>query len=135
MKTQISNLRSGTKNQVLNSKVNYTDLKKATSHIGHNGSNREDVFMTWQKVVNENKDNLTIEILGKTLVLKANYSLSKKSVYYSCEIEKEFLENNFFIKPSKNKIPYMTISDANSIIVSNGKNSYKTICPSLITIL
>ena len=43
MKTQISQLRSGTKNQVLNPEVDYSQLPNATSHLGHSGTKHSEV--------------------------------------------------------------------------------------------
>lgn len=135
MKTQISNLRSGNKNQVLNPSVDYSTLKRATSHNGHAGDNYEVVKAIWDKVTSENPDKMEIELFGKVFELKANWSLSRKSVSYFTVISNDFLEANFPIKASKTKPAHLQINFGTTIEVSNGKNSYMTICPSLIKIL
>lgn len=135
MATQISNLRSGTKNQILNPQVDYSTLQNATSHSGHSGSNQKDVIDIWAQVVSENQETMRIVIQGIEFDLKANWSLSRKSVTYDVSISKEDLENKFFLKASKKETPYISIQNGNIIIVSNGKNSFTYICPSLIQIL
>jgi len=59
MKTQISQLRSGTKNQILNSEIDYSQLPKATSHVGHSGSNNADVESIWKRITNENPETIS----------------------------------------------------------------------------
>lgn len=135
MKTQISNLRSGSKNQVLNPSVDYSTLKRATSHNGHAGDNYKGVKAIWDKVTSENPNKMEIELFGKVFELKANWSLSRKSVSYFTVISNDFLEENFPIKASKTKPAHLQINFGTTIEVSNGKNSYMTICPSLIKIL
>lgn len=135
MKTQISNLRSGTKNQVLNPEFDYSKLPNATSHIGHGGTNQSEVESVWAKVILENPEKMNVVIKGIELEMKANWSLSRKSVSYNASISKEDLESKFGITPSKKETPYISIQFGNIIIVSNGKNSYSHICPSLIEIL
>ena len=56
MKTQISKLRSGTKNQITNPKIDYTQFPNATSHVGHSGSNQNDVEKIWKQVISENPE-------------------------------------------------------------------------------
>lgn len=135
MKTQISNLRSGTKNQVLNPEIDYTKLPSATSHVGHSGSNQLEVQHVWEKVIFENPEIMKVIIKGIELEAKANWSLSRKSVTYTVIISRENLKNKFGIIPAKKATPYISIQLANLIIVSNGENSYRYICPSLIEIL
>lgn len=135
MKTQISKLRSGTKNQVLNPEIDYSKLPNATSHVGHSGSNQTEVESVWNKVTFENPETMNVNIKGIELEMKANWSISRKSVSYIADISKEELEYKFGIKASKKETPYISIQFANTIIVSNGKNSYRHICPSLIKIL
>ena len=134
MRTQISNLKSGTKNQFLNSTVDYTKLSKATSHVGHAGSSSVEVNKVWENIKAENQEFMNIELLGQKFELKANWSVSGKSVQYMCDISVDFL-NIFGIAEAINKTPYLMVHDANTITVGNGKNSYTYICPSLITIL
>ena len=135
MKTQISQLRSGAKNQVLNDKINYSNLPNATSHVGYSGTNNEDVERVWKKVISENPEKMKIIIKGIEIELTANWSLSRKSVSYNADITREDLEDIFFIKASKKQVPSISVHNGNLIIISNGKNISKYICPSLIKIL
>lgn len=135
MKTQISILRSGTKNQVLNPEVDYTKLPHATSHVGHGGTNSSEVENIWHKVISENPETMKVIVKGIELEMEASWSLSRKSVNYISSITKEDLENKFGITPSKKETPYISIQHGNIIIVSNGKNSYSHICPSFVKIL
>lgn len=134
MKTQIKDLRSGTKNQIKNQNVDYSTCPPASSHVGHSGTNAEIVNEVWSNVISENKDKLTIEIFGKELNLKAHRSLSGKSTSYYCDLDKEFFEQNFKMKAAKNEQPYLQISNANHIVAHNGKKSFANVCPSFITI-
>ena len=133
MKTQISDLRSGTKKQVLNPRINYALEPSATSHIGHAGTNGNGVAHVWEKVISENPAAIKISIFGKEVILTAQWSFSGKSINYVGDIPKDFLPK-FGIEPSHNE-PYITIHNANTVTVHNGKKSYAAICPSLITIL
>lgn len=135
MKTQISNLRSGTKNQVLNPEIDYTKLPNATSHIGHGGTNHAEVESIWNRVISENPESMKVIIKGIELEMEENWSLSRKSVSYNASISKEDLESKFGIAPAKKETPYISIQFGNIIIVSNGKNSYSHICPSLVEII
>ena len=135
MKTQISELRSGTKNQILNKEVDYSNLPKSSSHIGHSGSNRADVEKVWQEVINQNPESMRIRVKGIELELKANWSLSGKSVNYAVGISSDDLRNLFYLTPAKTRNPYISIQYGNIIMVSNGKNSYRHVCPSLIEII
>jgi len=134
MKTQINILRSGVKKQILNSDINYSLLPKATSHVGHSGTNHIDVAAVWQKVIAENPQSINIVIYGVEISLRANWSLSKQSVSYNAAISKEFLKEKFFLTPSK-EIPYISIQNATTIIIHNGRNSFIQICPSLVEII
>lgn len=135
MKTQINNLFSGTKNQVLNPKTDYTQRANATSHVGHSGSSMVEVADVWKKVTSENKEQMQVRVMGMDLTLKANWSLSGKSVDYTAEIPAETLLDKFGIVPSKYGTPTISIQNANIILVNNGKDSYRHICPSFIEIL
>ncbi|SFU77007.1 hypothetical protein SAMN05216480_1236 [Pustulibacterium marinum] len=134
MKTQIKNLRSGAKNQVLNSDVDYTLLPKATSHVGHAGSNYNDCQPVWKKVVAENSEQISVKIKGLKFTLKAIYSVSGKSVDYHTPLTNEELEILAPVKPSR-KPAYLIIGFSNRVEVSNGQNSHMVICPSLVDIL
>lgn len=135
MKTQINTLRSGSKNQLLNPNVDYSKLPKATSHNGHAGSNTELVLSIWARVKEENPEFLTIKIFGETLTLKANWTVSRKSVSYVTSISNEFLEENTIIKTTKSKVASLRIDSGNIIEISNGKNFRMTVCPSLVEII
>lgn len=134
MKTQISQLRSGKKNQILNPEIDYSQFPKTTSHLGHSGSNHADVESIWNRVIEENPKSIKVLIKGIEIELKANWSISRKSVSYWGSISKEDLEDKFYLKASKKETPSISIQHGNIIIVSNGKNSYSHICPSLIDI-
>lgn len=135
MTTQISNLRSGTKNQLLNPQIDYSKLPPASSHVGHSGSNQNDVEQIWKQVVSEHPETMKVLVKGIGIDLKANWSLSRKSVSYNGSLSKEYLEEKFFLKAAKNESPSISIQFGNIIVVSNGKNSFTHICPSLIEIL
>ncbi|MCP9763913.1 hypothetical protein [Lacihabitans soyangensis] len=134
MKTQIANLRSGQKGQILNQDVDYSRLPQATSHNGHAGSNHALVSDVWAKVTSENEDSMKVKLFGEIFELKANWSVSRKSVNYFCSVSKEFIEK-IGIPVAKNENPWIKISLGNNIEVSNGKKYSVTICPSLVTII
>ena len=135
MKTQISLLRSGTKNQILNPEMDYSQLPKATSHVGHSGSNQNDVEQIWKQVTSEHPEQMKVRVKGIEIDLKANWSLSRKSVSYNGFLSKEDLEDKFYLKASKKETPSISVQHGNIIVVSNGKNSFSHVCPSLIEIL
>lgn len=135
MKTQISNLRSGAKNQILNPSVNYNELNQATSHVGHAGSHSEDVSGVWDKVKSENKHKMRVIVKGVEVDLIANWSLSGKSVVYSANIDNATLQQVFGLTPTKDKQPRISAFNANHIEVSNGGNNYINVCPSLVEII
>ena len=91
-KTQITDLRIGKRGVMLNENIQYENK---------GGSNYEKVSETWSDVVKENPHELKILLLGKEYVLKANKSISGKSVIYFCFIENEDLEK-FNLSISKN---------------------------------
>ena len=134
MKTQIYNLRSGKKNQILNPEINYSNEPKSTSHIGHAGSNQQIVDDAWRKVVAENPEQLNATVKGVEVIFKANWSSTGKSVSYWATIDKDVLESIFGITKSKKNSAYIAIHDATTIEVGNGKSSFKYVCPSLIQI-
>ncbi len=135
MKTQISHLRSGNFNQIINPAIDYSQLPKSTSHTGHAGSTHEECNKVWDAVKAENPESMTINIKGIEIKLAANWSLSRKSVDYSAAISADDLSNVFGMIPAQNKQPYIIISDATTIMIGNGKNERRFICPSLIHIL
>jgi hypothetical protein len=135
MKTQINNLRSGNKNQITNPVIDYTNLPSATSHNGHAGTNINDVEQVWEQVKLQHPHSMKVLVKDMQVDLTANWSVSGKSVSYSGVISNQDLENKFYLKATKNKTATISIQHGNIVIVSNGKNSYVFICPSLITIL
>lgn len=90
MKTQINALISGRKDVRRDeSHPKYAGAAMATSHIGYAGTNsaiRQDIAA---KVIAENPEYMRIDILGREYILKASYSCSGKSVYYSAGISDE----------------------------------------------
>lgn len=135
MKTQISNLRAGFKNQILNPQIDYTKLSPSTSHIGHSGSNSVVVKQVWEKVVQENPDSLKAIIKGVEIDFNCNRSLSGKTVTYVGNISKEHLEQNFNLDIAQKQEPIIAIHYGNVIVVSNGKNGYRYVCPSFVKII
>ncbi len=135
MKTQINNLRSGNFNQILNPAIDYSQLPKSTSHTGHAGSAHEECNKVWDAVKSENPESMTINVKGMEIKLAANWSLSRKSVSYSAAISVDDLSNVFGMIPAQNKQPFIVISDSTTIMVGNGKNERRFVCPSLIHIL
>jgi len=135
MKTQVANLRTGVKNQILNSEIDYSKLPKASSHVGHSGSNFADVRSVWNLITSENPDSIKIRVKGLELELTASYSISGKTVSYYGFIPDDLLEDKFYLKPSKKGVASISIQDANIVVVHNGKSSYLHICPSLIEIV
>ena len=135
MKTQISQLRSGTKRQILNPEIDYSQFPQATSHVGHSGSNRAEVESVWNRIVQENPESMKIVVKGIEVELTANWSLSRKSVSYWGCISKEDLEDKFGLRPAKKETPSISIQQGNIIVLSNGKNSCSHVCPSLIEVL
>jgi hypothetical protein len=135
MKTQIKHLRSGSKNQVLNPAVDYSQLPKATSHIGHAGSSDAEKTKVWEMVKSENADSITFAFLGQTFTATANYSISGKSVTYTSIMPTELFEKTTGVKVGHEKNATISIQGANTILLRNGKNYECQVCPSLIDIL
>ena len=134
LKTQISSLRSGTQRQILNPDIDYSGLPKSTQHKGHGGTNAHEVSKIWEKVKSENPKELDVVIMGLKLKIKAEWSVSGRSVNYITFISNEDLKEYFGLDPSRTRKAFISIS-GKDIIVSNGKNSYIHICPSLVEIL
>jgi hypothetical protein len=135
MKTQINNLCSGNFNQIINPAIDYSQLPKSTSHTGHAGSTHEECNKVWDAVKAENPESMTINVMGIEITLAANWSLSSKSVSYSAAISADDLSNVFGMIPAQNKQPFIFITDSTTIMVGNGKNERRFVCPSLIHIL
>ncbi len=133
MKTQINTLLSGTKDQVLNDQIDYSQFPQATSHRGHGGTNKVEVNRIYTEVKRENPEHLIIELFDHVIGLKANWSKSGKSCTYFGALPNE-IASKFFTLP-KDGSPHIQIDNGNSITVSNGKNAFLNVCPSLITIL
>ena len=139
MKTQISNLRSGTKRQLLNEKVDYSKLPKSTSHPGHAGTNHATCLEVWEKVVRENPEKMRIKFLGEEIILKRNSSISGKHISFYGGMSNETTKKCVFELPKKviEGLAHgdIHIQGASNIEVSNGGNDGKNVCPSLIEIL
>ena len=133
MKTQINDLVSGARRQVLNSEKDYSIYPKSTSHVGHAGSNSDTVLERTAKIIEENPDMLTISLFDHEITLQAQRSLSGKTVTYYSPLPIEIAERYFDIP--KKGIPSIQFFDATHVEISNGKNVSLTVCPSLITIL
>lgn len=128
MKTQINSLRSGIKNQLLNRAVDYSQMPPATSHIGHGGTNHEITGKIFRKVLEENPDVMTIEVMGK------KYEMNRNKDYFICEISGEDVKK-FGVSPKKGKTGLLTIQGGSIISVYNGGKGSGYLCPSFITIL
>jgi len=124
--TQVKTLRSGTKNQILNPEVDYSTLS---------GSNHKEVQQVWEQIKSEHPESMNVIVSGIEVNLTANWSGSRKSVSYDGSISIEDLESKFNIKSSKTGTPSISIQRGNIIMVSNGKNSFRTVCPSLVEII
>jgi len=124
--TQVKTLRSGTKNQILNPEVDYSTLS---------GSNHKEVQQVWEQIKSEHPESMNVIVSGIEVNLTANWSGSRKSVSYDGSISIENLESKFNIKSSKTGTPSISIQRGNIIMVSNGKNSFRTVCPSLVEII
>lgn len=134
MKTQINKLLSGTKNQQLNPNKDYSAFPLTRSSGSHSGSNHKLVAEIWSKVISENKTHIDIVLFGKEIRLKAHWSTTGKSVSYHSSLDREFAESKCRLKLAKRENPNISVLDANCIKVSNGKNSFHYLCPSLIII-
>lgn len=127
MKTQINHLRNGARNQVLNPAIAY-------NRNGNIGSSSIAVAEIWEIITKENPESIRAKINGLELLLFANHSVSGKTTSYWATISPEDLEK-FGIQASPVREPSISIQNANLIIVSNGKNSYTHVCPSLVEII
>ena len=128
MKTQISSLRSGVKNQLLNRAVDYSQLPPATSHLGHGGTNHEISGKVFKKVLEENPNGMTIEIMGE------KYEMSRNKDYFTCEISGEDVKK-FGVSPKKGRTGLLVIQGGTIISVYNGYKGSGYLCPSFINIL
>jgi hypothetical protein len=133
MKTQINQLYSGLKNQILNPATDYSHLTKSTSHNNHAGVNADLVQDVWNKVTYENPEYLNITIKGIALNLKANWSLSRKSCNYYCSLTVDQMIKLAGLAPAMGKTPSISVC-GNIVEIRNGKKSYVYICPSFIKI-
>lgn len=87
MKTQIFNLINGNKNVVrLENCLKYTTAKKASSHSGYAGTNRDERAEVAAKVFSENGDEMKVTIRNIELVLRRGSSTTGKTQWYSCEL-------------------------------------------------
>ncbi|MDA8956140.1 hypothetical protein N9H19_00785 [Flavobacteriales bacterium] len=139
-KTQISDLRSGTKSQILNENINYSILPQATSHVGHAGTKNAICQKIWEKVLLENPEKMTIKFLGEKIVLNRKDSISGKTSVYNGYISNEIAKNKcgfMLTRKVKDGKDFATISVqfADVIVVGNGGKANKYVCPSLIEII
>lgn len=87
MKTQIFNLINGNKNVVrMESCIKYSTAKKATSHDGYAGTNREERAAVAAKVFAENGEEMKVTIRNVELTLHRGSSTTGKTSWYSCEL-------------------------------------------------
>lgn len=135
MKTQINELRSGVKNQILNDEIDYSKIPKDTQHFGHSGSNYAEVEAVWEKVIAENPESMKVVVKGIEVDLTANWSMSRKSVSYKGVLLKETLTELFFLNPTEDEAPCLYILNGNLVKVANGNNDFHYLCPSLIEII
>ena len=90
MKTQINQLINGSKNIIRNEEdPKYLTAKRATSHVGYAGSNRDYRNEIAARVYAENGDTLNIVVRGISLTLNISRSLSGKSWTWSCELTED----------------------------------------------
>ena len=84
MKTQIESLINGEKRIIRDaSHSKYLTAKKASSHEGYAGTNRNERMAIANQVIKENPDNLVIEVKGK------RYKLDKVPDMYVSDITAE----------------------------------------------
>lgn len=84
MKTQIDSLINGEKRIIrVASHSKYLTAKKASSHEGYAGTNRNKRLAIANQVIEENPDNLVIEVKGK------RYTLDKVPDMYVSDISAE----------------------------------------------
>lgn len=83
MKTQIDSLINGEKRVIRESHSKYLTAKKASSHEGYAGTNRNKRLAIANQVIEENPDNLIIEVKGK------RYTLDKVPDMYVSDISAE----------------------------------------------
>lgn len=84
MKTQIARLVNGEKRIIRDaSHSKYLTAKKASSHEGYAGTNRNERLAIANQVIEENPDNLIIEVKGK------RYTLDKVPDMYVSDISAE----------------------------------------------
>lgn len=87
MKTQIFNLINGKENVVrMESCLKYSTAKKATSHDGYAGTNREERAAVAAKVFAENGEEMKVTIRNVELTLHRGYSTTGKTSWFSCEL-------------------------------------------------
>lgn len=90
MKTQIYNLVNGNKNVVrMDNCIKYTTAKKATSHNGYAGTNREERAAVAAKVFAENGDEMKVTIRNVDLTLRRGASTTGKTQWFSCELDSD----------------------------------------------
>jgi len=107
MKTQISHLINGSQFQA--------------------GTNHSERSVVVEQVRNENPESITIEIKGESVVLQANWSLSRKSVTYFGEVSVATYVAFFgtFGLPIENPKAFIQINtDMTVWLTTNSKKSF-----------
>lgn len=127
MKTQVNDLRNGSKHQVLNPEVQYP-------RDGNVGTNKKISQQVFEQVKQQNQEELKIEVLGMNLTLKASYSTTGNFNGYVCSITPEQVLK-FGMQPKKNCGGYIQFYNGADFWVQNGGKSSVHVCPSLIKIL
>ena len=90
MKTQIYNLINGNKNVVrMESCLKYTTAKKATSHDGFAGTNREERNAIAAKVFEENGEEMHVTIRNVDLTLRRGSSTTGKTQWFYRELDSD----------------------------------------------
>lgn len=129
MKTQINKLISG------------------TTHLGSHGVAGTDRFERTKiaaQVISENQEHMIIKLKEHEIVLKANWSLSRKSVHYSGSFPLDLYDEMFgkFGIPQNNAVATLIINGdmtinvyTNSKFRNSGKRGYQVISEQDIIII
>ena len=126
MKTQIKELRNGSKHQLLNPDVEYP----RDGNIGTNKNLCKEIF---NKIREENPNEIILNILGKEFKLFASYSTTNNFNGYHAILEHDDVRL-FGLEPKKNNKGIINFYNAGDLYITNGGNSLLYICPSLINI-
>lgn len=137
MKTQIGDLICGAFKLFTNPDRDYTNLPLRPDGSCFSSPNPE-CEKIWDKVINENPDKMTILLFNQKIELTKHFNDNYKNFYYLGDIKTDILKK-FQLPECKDLVkkqnPCIHISEANFVLISNGKNDAKYICPSFITII